>query len=111
MKPDGAASTSLRVGDELPAPGAIGSTRALSIRRIALALFAIVLAILPLATSVLTGIAQGLSGWFEGAALRVDLDRVPALVEDRERLWGMVSAATFLSDAEKRAMLDVKEGA
>ena len=68
------------------------------------------LAILPLATSVLTGIAQGLSGWFQGAALRVDLDRVPALVEDRERLWGMVSAATFLSDAEKRAMLDVKEG-
>ncbi|WP_306286570.1 hypothetical protein [Sphingomonas sp. Ant20] len=57
------------------------------------------------------GSRRGCRAGSRGAALRVDLDRVPALVEDRERLWGMVSAATFLSDAEKRAMLDVKEGA
>ena len=62
-----------------------------------------------MASSVLTGIAQGLSGWFEGAAILVDLDRVPALVEDRERLWGMVSAASFLSDVEKRALLEIQE--
>ncbi|MGA1799257.1 phage portal protein [Sphingomonas sp. 4RDLI-65] len=67
------------------------------------------LGVLPLASSILTGIAQGLAGWFEGAAISVDLDRVPALVEDRERLWGMVSGASFLSDAEKRALLDISE--
>ena len=67
------------------------------------------LAILPLATAVLGGIAQGLAGWFEGASISVDLDRVPALAEDRERLWGMVSAASFLSDVEKRALLEIQE--
>ena len=34
-----------------------------------------------------------------------DVDRVPALAEDREKLWAQVSSADFLSDAEKRAML------
>jgi HK97 family phage portal protein len=63
------------------------------------------LAILPLAGTILTGLAQGLSGWVPGAALSVDVDRVTALSEDRERLWGQVSAAEFLSDAEKRALL------
>ncbi len=65
------------------------------------------LSVLPLAHAVLDGIAQGLRGWFEGAALGVDLDRVPALVEDRAALWAMVSAADFLSADEKRAMLGV----
>ncbi|MES3153799.1 phage portal protein [Sphingomonas faeni] len=65
--------------------------------------------VLPIASAVLTGIAQGLTGWFAGAAISIDLDRVPALVEDRERLWGMVSGASFLSDAEKRAMLQIQE--
>lgn len=63
------------------------------------------LAILPLAGAILSGLAQGLAGWVPGAALSVDLDRVAALSEDRERLWGQVSGATFLSDPEKRAML------
>ena len=65
------------------------------------------LAVLPLASVILDGLAQGLSGWFQDAALRVDLDRVPALSEDRERLWASVTAAGFLSDAEKRDMLGV----
>jgi HK97 family phage portal protein len=68
------------------------------------------LSVLPLAHSVLDGIAQGLRGWFEGARIWVDLDRVPALVEDRSKLWAMVSAADFLSADEKRAMLGVGEG-
>lgn len=63
------------------------------------------LAVLPLAALVLDGIADGLSGWFAEASLRIDLDRVPALSEDRERLWSMASAADFLSRAEKRAMV------
>ncbi|USU03502.1 phage portal protein [Sphingomonadaceae bacterium OTU29LAMAA1] len=66
------------------------------------------LTVLPLAGTILSGLAQGLAGWFEGAALSVDLDRVPALAEDRERLWASVSAAGFLTEEEKRAMLGVE---
>src|SRR5690606_27749690 len=63
------------------------------------------LTLLPLAGKILSGIAEGLEPWFPGAKLAVDLDRVPALSEDRERLWAQVSAADFLSGAEKRAVL------
>jgi HK97 family phage portal protein len=63
------------------------------------------LAILPVAATILTGLAQGLSGWFADAALAVDLDRVPAMAEDRAMLWASVSAADFLSVEEKRAMV------
>ncbi|RYY47827.1 MAG: phage portal protein [Sphingomonadales bacterium] len=63
------------------------------------------LAILPLAATILRGLEQALGGWFDGATVAVDLDRVPALAEDRERLWRQVSAADFLSDAEKREMV------
>lgn len=65
------------------------------------------LAILPLADAIYVGLAQALAGWFPGAAIAIDLNRVPALAEDRERLWGQVSGATFLSDDEKRAMLGI----
>lgn len=61
--------------------------------------------ILPMADTILTGLAQALNGWFEGAKLWVEIDKVPAMAEDRERLWRSVTAAEFLSDAEKRAML------
>jgi HK97 family phage portal protein len=62
------------------------------------------LTLLPLAGKILGGLQAGLSDWFaEGAS--VDLDRVPALAEDRERLWAQVSNADFLSNAEKRALL------
>jgi HK97 family phage portal protein len=63
------------------------------------------LAILPLAERILAELSQGLAGHFGDAALSVDLDRVPALAEDRERLWGQVSAADFLTREEKRAMV------
>ena len=65
------------------------------------------LAVLPLAATVLDGLARGLSGWFPDAALAVDLNKVPALAEDRERLWASVSAADFLTPDEKREMLGV----
>ena len=62
------------------------------------------LTLLPLAAKILNGLHAGLADWFaEGPA--VDLDRVPALAEDRERLWTQVSGADFLSGAEKRALL------
>lgn len=63
------------------------------------------LAILPLAENILGGLCQALWPWFADAWLRIDLDRVTALSEDRERLWRQVSAADFLSDAEKREMV------
>lgn len=63
------------------------------------------LTLLPLAEKVLSGIAEGLDPWFPGLTLAIDLDRVPALAEDRERLWAQVSSADFLDAGEKRAML------
>ncbi|OQW75832.1 MAG: phage portal protein [Proteobacteria bacterium ST_bin14] len=63
------------------------------------------LAILPLADMIFAGIAQGLQGWFPAAAISIDIDRVTALAEDRERLWRQVSAAEFLTLEEKRAMV------
>jgi HK97 family phage portal protein len=68
------------------------------------------LTLLPLAGKILTGISEGLAPWFPGARLAVDLDRVPALSEDRERLWAQVSAADFLTSDEKRALLGLDTG-
>lgn len=62
-------------------------------------------AILPLAGKILDALAEGLRPWFDGMTLSVDLDQVGALSEDRERLWAQVTAAVFLNDDEKRAML------
>ena len=58
--------------------------------------------VLPLAGKILGAIGEALGG-----ELVVDLDKVPALSEDRERLWGQVAGAEFLTRAEKRAMLGV----
>ena len=65
------------------------------------------LTVIPLADLVLGALAQALRPHLPGLTLAVDLDRVPALSEDRERLWAMVSGASFLSDEEKRTMLGV----
>ncbi len=64
--------------------------------------------ILPLAAKILDAIAQGLRPWFEGLTLRVDQDRIPALSEDRERLWAQVTAADFLSPDEKRVLVGLE---
>ena len=65
------------------------------------------LTLLPLIAKILTGIGCGLEPWFPGADASVDLDRVPALAEDREKLWSQVAGADFLSGAEKRALLNL----
>ena len=63
------------------------------------------LTVLPMADRILRGLADGLAAWWPGLRLQVDVDQISALASDRERLWRQVSAADFLSDAEKREML------
>lgn len=63
------------------------------------------LTILPLAAKMLTAVAQGLKPWWPDVSLSVDIDRVPELSEDRERLWAMVAGADWLNADEKRAVV------
>ena len=65
------------------------------------------LTLLPLAAKLFAAIGEGLETWFPDAGLAIDLDRVPALAEDRQALWAQVNAASFLSAAEKRGMLGI----
>jgi HK97 family phage portal protein len=67
------------------------------------------LTLLPLTGKLLDALAEGLAPWFADARLGVELDRVPALAEDRQALWSQVSAADFLTPAEKRQMLGIAE--
>jgi HK97 family phage portal protein len=63
------------------------------------------LTVLPMAARILHGLGDALASWWPGLRIEVDMDRISALAEERERLWRQVSAADFLSDAEKREML------
>ena len=70
------------------------------------------LTVLPLVAKTLAAI----SGWlpaFYGARfqIKVDVDNVPALAEEREALWRRISGAAFLSDAEKRPLLGLPKSA
>lgn len=66
------------------------------------------LTLLPLADKILGALQEGLMPWFPGVRLNIALDNVPALSEDRERLWKQLSDADFLSNEEKRAMLGLE---
>ena len=64
------------------------------------------LTVLPLVGRVSAAVSHWLSGYAgEELELSPDLDQVPALAAEREAQWARVSAAEFLSDAEKRALL------
>jgi HK97 family phage portal protein len=63
------------------------------------------LTVLPLADKILGGISGALAAWWPDVRLRIDVDQVTALAEDRERLWAQVTGADFLSAGEKREML------
>ncbi|MFT5329228.1 MAG: HK97 family phage portal protein [Parasphingorhabdus sp.] len=65
------------------------------------------LTILPLAGKILDGLSDALRAWWPDLVLAVDRDQIPALSEDRERLWKQVCEADFLTPEEKRAMLGV----
>lgn len=67
------------------------------------------LTLLPLASKIFAALCEGLAPWFPEACLAINLDQVPALAEDRERLWSQVSAADFLDADEKRALLGLPE--
>ena len=61
--------------------------------------------VLPMADRILRGLSEALASWWPGLVLDVDLDRIGALASEREKLWRQLSAAKFLTDAEKREML------
>ncbi|WEF23495.1 phage portal protein [Paracoccus sp. S3-43] len=64
------------------------------------------LTVLPLATRVSASVAWWLSEHLGAEVeLRPDPDRIPALAEERDQQWARIGAATFLTDAEKRALL------
>ena len=69
------------------------------------------LTLLPLAGKILSALTEGLESWFPAGRLTVDMDRVPALADDREKLWAQVTAADFLTPDEKRALLGITGGA
>lgn len=50
-------------------------------------------------------LSRHLALWWPGLRIEADMDLVPALWADRERLWRHVGDAAFLSDDEKREML------
>jgi len=55
--------------------------------------------------------AGALTGWlgtrFPGCRIEADLDGVSALQVERDALWARLSAATFLTDEERRRMAGV----
>jgi HK97 family phage portal protein len=61
--------------------------------------------VLPLADRILQEVSEGLRDWLGPVRLAVDTDAIIELAEDRERLWQMMAAATFISEEEKREML------
>lgn len=65
---------------------------------------------LPLAGTLFGALNQGFAAWGLSGKISVDLDRVAALSEDRERLWAALTAADFLTREEKRAMLELDCG-
>lgn len=61
--------------------------------------------VLPLVVKTAEALSVWLSGRFDEVCIAPDLEAVPAFAAEREALWARVSAAEFLSDAEKREML------
>ena len=68
------------------------------------------LTVLPMVSRVSAAIGHWLAS-YTGAALALapDLDQVPALTSERDQKWARISAADFLSDVEKRALLGLPD--
>jgi len=68
-------------------------------------------AVIPLVTKTARGLTDWLSPYFgEDLQILPELDSVPALSEERAALWARLTAATFLTDDERRQMagLEIK---
>ena len=65
-------------------------------------------AILPLAGTILGALNEALVRWWPEGAVRVDLDHVHALADERETFWAQVTAADFLTRAEKRKLIGLQ---
>jgi phage portal protein BeeE len=65
--------------------------------------------ILPMAARILNALGGVLGDWLGPVKLAVDTDQISEIADDRAKLWEQVGAASFLSDAEKRAMLGFAE--
>ncbi len=64
--------------------------------------------IIPLVNKTATGLQNWMRPWFDDdVSVSVDLEKVPALSEDRNALWQRLSAVDFLSDEEKRRLAGV----
>jgi phage portal protein BeeE len=64
------------------------------------------LTVVPMATRVTASVSHWLSAFSgEPVELRPDLDQLPALAAERDQQWRRVGDATFLTEAEKRALL------
>ena len=68
------------------------------------------LTLLPLSKRILEALSAHLRNWWPDLVIAVDRDALPALSEDRARLWAQVTAAGFLTDLEKRAILGLEAG-
>ena len=67
--------------------------------------------VIPLVRRVADDLGFWLAPAFGGGfVLEPDVDGIEALAEDRAALWARVISADFLSDAEKRRMVGVREG-
>jgi HK97 family phage portal protein len=68
------------------------------------------LTVLPLAAKVLAALSSWLSAQAGSVVeLRPDLDQVPALAVERDLQWRRIAEATFLTEAEKRALLGLQQ--
>ncbi len=64
------------------------------------------LTVLPLATRVTAAVSTWISRLAgEELVLKPDLDQIPALASERDQQWRRIANASFLTDAEKRALL------
>lgn len=65
--------------------------------------------VLPLVKKTAAALSSWLGPKFDGAVVECDAGRVEALSADRDAQWARVTAATFLSDDEKRRALGLAE--
>jgi len=68
------------------------------------------LTLLPLAEKLADALSGYFQHWWPGIAVTIDRDGIPSLAQDRAALWAQVSAATFLTDTEKREMVGMRSG-